>query len=196
MASPENASVASDIPTQEEKASQVNVSTAVAVRSDDWAAILKFLSVQGSLLNAAFSHELCPIQALANRQYKALEPTINKYKHASDMIEVEVELGGGARQKTLISCKALFPETEPGKASNDVNNTKDKVRQMGRGLASSLANIMQQTPTKPEVSGEIKLESGTADGKTADGIHNDDVSQQSKAATQKEEEMHTEVSAW
>ncbi|KAF1365848.1 hypothetical protein EJ07DRAFT_170585 [Lizonia empirigonia] len=175
MTSQANASNASDMPTQEEKGSQVNVSTAVAVRSDDWAAILMFLSVQGSLLNAAFPHELCPIQALANSQYKSLEPTINKYKHASNMIKVEVELGGGARQKTLISCKALFPETEPGEASKDVKHIKDR-----------------QRPTNPGVGGELKLESGNADGKTADGIRNDDVAQQSKVATQKED-THAEA---
>ena len=135
MASSAKGFVTMVTPAPEDSSPEANVTTAVAVRSEDWAKVLSFISVQASVLNAAVPQEMYGIQALAKELYKSLEPIINKYKHADDMVEVEVELDGGARQKTLISDKALFTDNEAAGAPQIVKSFKDKAGHMSRKLS-------------------------------------------------------------
>lgn len=114
-------------PVKDEAAPEVNTSTAIAVRSDDWAKIMRFLDVQSSVLDSAVPREIYGVQAAARGEYKSLEPTISKYENADDMVEVEVELDGGTRQKTLMSLKALSPKTEDGDGPEDGKTSKGKV---------------------------------------------------------------------
>lgn len=121
------ASDTSDASSQTGSVPPVDDSTheAIAVRSDDWAAVLKFITAQDIVVSAAYPSHLYPLQADAKKQLKSLKHTINKYKYADDMVEVEVKLDGQARQKTLLSPKALSSKNEFSEASK-VNNVIGK----------------------------------------------------------------------
>ena len=102
----------------------------VPVREDHLAAIMRFISVQHTVVQAAVPRHLYGLQAEAHKQLNGLLPIINTYKFAEDTITVRVDLGNGKRQKMLISQRALssgFEEVE-----KDISLAKDQVRLISR----------------------------------------------------------------
>ena len=83
----------------------------VAVREDDLAAMLRFISVQHSVVQAAVPRCMYGLQAEARRQLQALMPILNKYKFAEDTVTITVNLGHGERQIVSVSHDALASKT-------------------------------------------------------------------------------------
>lgn len=99
--------------------------TIVAVREEDLAAMLDFISIQRSVVVAAVPRHMYGIQAEARRQLLALTPILDRYKFAKDTIAVAADLANGENQKMLISQNALAPDTS--EVANKGNLIKDEV---------------------------------------------------------------------
>lgn len=123
MAPPTEAFALSSAPPQEDPAP---VST-IAVRSDHWDAITKFITAQSIVLNAAVPRPLHRLHGHAHEQHKALDPILNKYKFADDMAEVTVTLDNGEQQKVRISQEAVSTGIKLGEASKDNDIIKTEV---------------------------------------------------------------------
>ncbi|KAF2632571.1 hypothetical protein BU25DRAFT_453781 [Macroventuria anomochaeta] len=97
-------------------------------------------------------------------------PIIDKYKHADDLVEIEVQFSNKRRQKVLISRKALSAENKLGEASKVDSTIKDE----------SLARPSPRTRSQ-------------RDSKIVDSTCDEKAVQQSKTATQKEEVKRAET---
>ncbi|KAF3040338.1 hypothetical protein E8E12_008813 [Didymella heteroderae] len=97
---------------------------AIAVRSDHLKAIIDFLALQSSVLNAAVPHYIYVLQGEAHRKYESLEPMLNKYKFPDDMVEVMVILANEEQQKVRISKRALTLGVNLGEGSRDNGTVK------------------------------------------------------------------------
>lgn len=113
MAPPTKESAATDTPPHVDPA-EVG---AVAVRSDHWKALVDFLTVQSSVLNAAVPRHMYGLQAEAHQRFEVLEPMLDRYKFPDDMAEATVTLDNGEQQKVRISREALTAGVSLGEGS-------------------------------------------------------------------------------
>ena len=106
--------------------SQVSAPVAVVpVRGNHLAAIVRFISLQRTVVKAAVPRHLYGIQAEAHRQLAELMPIIDAYRFAEDTTTIIVDLDSAKRQKMLVSPKALAQNIE---AINGAKPTGDKVQ--------------------------------------------------------------------
>jgi hypothetical protein len=108
-------------------ASQSQVSAPIAVvtvREDHLAAIIRFISLQRTVVEAAVPRHLYGMQAEANKQLIELMPIIDEYQLAEDTTTITVDLDKGKPRKMLVSPKAL---TQNVNVMNEAKLTGDKV---------------------------------------------------------------------
>jgi len=120
--------------------SQVSAPIAVlAVREDHLAAIIRFVSLQHTVVTAAVPRHLYGIQAEAHRQLVELMPIIDGYRFTEDATTITVDLDRAKRQKMVVSPKALTRNLE---AINVAKPTSNKV-QPQVSITDGIAKIVQ-----------------------------------------------------
>ena len=98
--------------------------TVVPVREDHLAAIVRFISLQRTVVKAAVPRHLYGMQAEAHTQLVELLPIIDTYRFAEDTATITVNVGETGQQRMLVSPKAL---TRDIKEMNEAKPTGDKV---------------------------------------------------------------------
>jgi hypothetical protein len=96
----------------------------VTVREDHLAAIIRFISLQRTVLEAAVPRYLYGMKAEAHKQLMELMPIIDEYQFAEDATTITVDLDKGKPRKMLVSPKAL---TQNVNVMNEAKLTGDKV---------------------------------------------------------------------